>query len=91
MLVRKALCLFALSCISLPASAQSGAPTAAEMTIAAQLKCEDFHKNPDGSWTSGPNAKIGDNVVSNSTFSERALSFNGVDPAVVLNRKCTNR
>jgi hypothetical protein len=29
----------------------------AEAALASKVKCEDFRKNPDGSWTSGPNAK----------------------------------
>jgi hypothetical protein len=36
--------------------------------LAGKIKCEDFRKNPDGTWTSGPNAKIGSNPFSNLTF-----------------------
>jgi hypothetical protein len=32
-----------------------------EAALAGKIKCEDFRKNPDGTWTSGPNVKIGSN------------------------------
>lgn len=71
------------------ALAQQSAPTDAEKDIAAQIKCEDFTKNANGSWTAGPNAKIGTNSVAGNTFSPRSgISIAGADLAVVLNQKC---
>lgn len=63
----------------------------AEKAMAAQIRCEDFKKNPNSSWTSGPNAKIGNMTFSNETFGVYAFTFSGVDPAVVLNQKCGGR
>jgi hypothetical protein len=33
--------------------------TKAEAALAAKIKCGDFSKNANGTWTSGPNTKIG--------------------------------
>jgi hypothetical protein len=33
--------------------------TKAEAALAAKIKCRDFRKNVNGTWTSGPNTKIG--------------------------------
>jgi hypothetical protein len=51
-------------------SANAGATqeSKAEAALAGKIKCQDFRKNPDGTWTSGPNAKIGSNPFSNLTF-----------------------
>jgi len=32
--------------------------TKAEAALAAKIKCEDFRKNTNGTWTSAPNTKI---------------------------------
>ena len=40
----------------------------AEVALAGKIKCEDFRKNPDGTWTSGADAKIGSNSFSNLTL-----------------------
>ena len=50
------------------ANAQQINVTKAEAALAAKIKCEDFKKNADGAWTSGPNTKIGSNAFSNHTF-----------------------
>jgi hypothetical protein len=34
----------------------------AEAALAAKIKCEDFRKNTNGTWTSGPDTKIGDSA-----------------------------
>jgi hypothetical protein len=73
------------------AFAQTPVPTDAEKALAAQIKCEDFTKNPDGSWHSGPNAMIGTNGFSNNTFGVRGIVIQGADVAVVLNQKCGGR
>jgi hypothetical protein len=73
------------------AGAQQTEPTAAEKALAAQIKCEDLRHNSDGSWTSRPNAKVGNNVVPTITFSIRGFSFGGADVASVLNQKCGRR
>jgi hypothetical protein len=52
------------------------------------VKCADFKKNADGSWTSGPIIKIGTNAFSNHTFDTHGVSVGGSDLATVLNRKC---
>jgi chaperonin GroEL (HSP60 family) len=38
---------------------------------------EDFRKNADGSWTSGPNTRIGANAFSNHTFDVQSVSIGG--------------
>ena len=73
------------------AAAQVTQPTSAEKKLAGQIKCEDFKKNANGSWTSGPNAKIGTNVYSNTTFGVRGISLDGADVAIVLEQKCGGR
>ena len=60
----------------------------AEAALAGKIKCEDFRKNPDGTWTSGPDAKIGGNPFSNLTFDSKRVTIGGADLATVLDRKC---
>ena len=36
--------------------------TKAEAALTAKIKCGDFRKNAKGTWTSGPNTKIGTNA-----------------------------
>jgi hypothetical protein len=71
-------------------AAQTLQPTEAEKALAAQIKCEDFTRNADGSWLSGPNAKAGSMSFSNSVIG-RGVVLNGADLFVVLNQKCRNR
>ena len=70
------------------ASAQQADVTKAEAAVATKIKCEDFRKNADGTWTSGPNTKIGANAFPNHTFSTHEVSIGNADLATVLNRKC---
>ena len=55
---------------------------------AAKIKCEDFRKNTNGTWTSAPSTKIGDSAFPQHTFDIRGVSIGGADLATVLNRKC---
>jgi hypothetical protein len=82
-----ALCLVAADCIN-SANAQQTEGAKAEAALAAKIKCEDFRKNADGAWTSGPNTKIGTNAFPDHTFDTRGVSIGGADLATVLNRKC---
>jgi hypothetical protein len=70
------------------ASAQQTTVTKAEAELSAKIKCEDFKKNSNGTWTSGPNTKIGANAFPNHTFDTQGVSIGGADLATVLNRKC---
>jgi small-conductance mechanosensitive channel len=70
------------------ASAQQTTVTKAEAALSAKIKCEDFKKNSDGTWTSGPNTKIGTNAFPNHTFDTQGVSIGEADLATVLNRKC---
>ena len=63
-------------------------PSKGEAALAGKIKCEDFRKNPDGTWTSGPDAKIGSNPFSNLTFESKRVAIGGADLATVLDRKC---
>jgi len=62
--------------------------TKAEAALAAKIKCVDFRKNANGTWTSGPNTKIGSNPFPKHTFDIHGVSIGGADLATVLNRKC---
>jgi hypothetical protein len=62
----------------------------AEAALAGKIKCDDFQKNPDGTWTSGPNAKIGSNPFSHLTFDSKRVTIGGADLATVLDRKCSH-
>ena len=69
-------------------NAQKLKSTQAERAFLRQLNCADFSKNVDGSWTSHPNAMIDGNLFPNDTFRLYSASFDGVDIATALNRKC---
>jgi hypothetical protein len=60
----------------------------AGVALAGKIKCEDFRKNPDGTWTSRADAKIGSNSFSNLTFESKRVTIGGADLATVLDRKC---
>jgi hypothetical protein len=81
------LCLVGTDYVS-SAHAQQTKAINAEAALTAKIKCADFRKNADGTWTSGPNTKIGTNAFSNHTFDTSGVSIGGVDLATVLNRKC---
>jgi hypothetical protein len=81
------LCLAATDPVN-SANAQQTAMTKAEAALGAKIKCEDFKKNTDGSWTSSPTAKIGANAFPNHTFDINGVSIGAADLATVLNRKC---
>jgi len=83
-----ALCLAGADYVN-SVNAQPAEATKAEAALAAKIKCQDFRKNADGTWTSSPNAKIGINAFSNHTFDIRGVSIGGADLATVLNRKCS--
>jgi hypothetical protein len=70
------------------ANAQQTGVTKAEAALSAKITCKDFRKNSDGTWTSGPDTKIGANAFPNHTFDTNAVSIGGADLATVLNRKC---
>jgi hypothetical protein len=70
------------------ANAQQTTAAKAEAALSAKIRCEDFRKNSDGSWTSGPDTKIGANAFPNHTFDTNAVTIGGADLATVLNRKC---
>ena len=69
-------------------NAQQTGMSRAEATLAGKIKCEDFKKNADGSWTSGPNTKMGSNPFPAHSFNTHEVSIGGADLATVLNLKC---
>jgi hypothetical protein len=74
--------------VILPASIvhpQPKKPTAAEGTLAAKIKCQDFRKNAEGKWTSKSNTRIGQMDFSDHTFDVGEVNIGGVDLATVLN------
>jgi hypothetical protein len=70
------------------ANAPQTSVTKAEAALSAKITCKDFRRNSDGTWTSGPDTKIGANAFPNHTFDTNAVSIGGADLATVLNRKC---
>jgi hypothetical protein len=62
--------------------------TTLEQALADKIKCDEWKKNPDGSWTSSSNSKIGSNVFRNTTIAPGAWSVDGADVGSVLNKKC---
>jgi hypothetical protein len=86
-LISVVLCLVAADTVN-SANAQQTTVTKAEAALSAKIRCEDFIKNSDGTWTSGPDTKIGANTFPNHTFGTNGVSIGGVDLATVLNRKC---
>jgi hypothetical protein len=63
------------------AHAQSKKPTALEDTLASKIECQDFQKNSDGKWTSGPNTKVGKMGFSAHTFGVGEVNIGGADLA----------
>jgi hypothetical protein len=59
--------------------------------LASKVECQDFQKNSDGTWTSGPNTKIGIMDFSSHIFGTGDVDIGGADLATVLNRKCGDR
>ena len=85
------LCLMGTDCINSANAQQTDQQTIvtkAEAALAAKIKCRDFRKNSNGTWTSGPNTKVGANAFPQHTFDIRGVSIGGADLATVLNRKC---
>jgi hypothetical protein len=70
------------------AYAQPKKPTAAEDTLAAKIRCQDFQKNAEGKWTSKANTRIGKMDFSSHIFDVGEVDIGGVDLAAALNRKC---
>jgi hypothetical protein len=79
---------FAVAVYLCSANADPTQESKAEAALAGKIECEDFRKNPDGTWTSSPNAKIGSNPFSNLTFESKRVTIGGVDLVTVLDRKC---
>jgi hypothetical protein len=66
-----ALCLVGIDNINSANAQQTDQQTIvpkAEVALAAKIKCRDFRKNANGTWTSRPNAKIGANAFPAHTF-----------------------
>jgi hypothetical protein len=62
--------------------------TVLEQALADKIKCEEWRRNPDGSWTSSSESKIGTNTFRNTTVAPGAWSVDGADVGAVLNKKC---
>ena len=85
------LCLVGADCFNSANAQQTDQQnivTKAEAALAAKIKCGDFRKNADGTWTGGPNTKIGGNAFPKHTFDIQGVSIGGADLATVLNCKC---
>jgi hypothetical protein len=63
--------------------------TTVEQALADRIKCEEWRKNPDGTWTSGSDSRIGSNTFRNTTVAPGAWSVDGADVGAVLNKKCS--
>ena len=73
------------------AAAQVPKPTDAEKVLAGKLQCEDWKRNPNGSWTGGPDAKIGSARFAAATAVPQMMPLFGADLATVLDQKCGAR
>ena len=85
---------FALAIVTacpLLAFAQIAVPVEAETSLALQLKCEDYKKNADGTWTSGPTTRIGSTIFTNNRFGRHNVMVDGVDLAYILDKKCAGQ
>jgi hypothetical protein len=71
--------------------AQSNTPTATEDSLASKIRCQDFHKNSDGEWTSDHATRIGKTDFSDHTFGIGEVEIGGADLAAILDRKCKAR
>ena len=80
--------LLALTTQFTSAAAQPAHPNEAEKAMAALVNCNDWKRNPDGSWTSGENVKIGNMTFSSSKIGPNGMNLNGADVATVLEQKC---
>jgi hypothetical protein len=77
--------LFAAVAITLAISQQAVAQGAAQPDV----KCDQFKKQPDGSWTSAPDAMWGTTKFgNNSGIRPGTYSINGSDVGAVLEAKC---
>lgn len=61
-----------------------------EEQISASIDCKNWHLNSDGTWDTGPDAKIeGFGVFSNSRRVKLGNAFvNGVNATAILEKKC---
>ena len=73
------------------AAAQAPQPTDAQKILSGKLQCEDWKRNPNGSWTGGPEAKIGDSRFAAATAAPQTMRLFGADLATVLDQKCGTR
>ena len=60
----------------------------AEAALAAKIKCRDFRKNANGTWTSGPKYQNWSECFSPTHLDIHGVSIGGADVATVLNGKC---
>jgi hypothetical protein len=61
----------------------------AERTLAEQIRCEEFTRDPDdGTWIGRPKARIGTSDFSNNRFKMKGIKINGVLVSNVLDSKC---
>ncbi|WP_156472258.1 hypothetical protein [Gluconobacter japonicus] len=52
-------------------------------------QCQDFHRNPNGSWSPNISARIGNAVFEANTAFSSSVSIGGVNLAAVLEKKCS--
>jgi hypothetical protein len=62
--------------------------TAEEQALADKIKCDEWKKNRNGSWTRSSDTKISSYSFSNTTVAPGAWSLDEADVGTVLNKKC---
>jgi hypothetical protein len=73
-------------------NAQTPQMNAQEQRIYDSIDCSQWTYNPDGSWDTGPNARLGGMVFSNSKHIRLSGNIDdGIDTADVLLSKCGKR
>jgi len=87
-----ALRTFLIVAIVLPLSVANGAERVIKGPNGLSINCADFHKWPNGTWQSSPDATLTyperPGSFANNRFSENAINIGGVDVAVFLNQHC---
>lgn len=79
--------LFVSLVVAGPALAQQPNPPAPAPT--AQLRCDDFTRNPDGSWSAlHPVTINGVTLGGPGVRFREGVAFGGVDLAAILNQRC---
>ena len=80
--------LLAASIVAVQPSLSAAQLSPVEKKLADAIDCKFFKKNLDGSWTGGPDAKIGKIMAGGLTFVRGGFKIDGADFVTALDQKC---